>query len=143
MCELCDGYEYGEHIPHTDPHRLRIKKSLPKDVHLPNKNEAKVLRRIMSETGMSEKEVREHKKYRIELSKAQKVKHNPKSHLKGFQHILKSVTRELKLPKEHPDVIKLYLERCKKNTWGHRFSYGNPMDVFSIKKNKSVKSKQK
>ena len=135
MCEYCDDKEY-EHRMHVDPLRLRIKKSLPKDVHMPNKNEAKVLRRIMSESGLSEKEVREHKKYRKELSTAQKPKTNRQSHLKGYLHILKSVTRELKLPKEHPDVIKLYLERCKKNTWGYRFYWASPMDVFQIKKSK-------
>lgn len=139
MCHLCDNGE-EEHRRHTDPQRLRIKKSLPKDVHMPNKNESKVLRRIMSETGLSEKEVREHKKYRKELSTAQKVKDNPKSHLKGYLYILKQVTRELKLPKEHPDVIKLYLYRVEetKKSWGYssRMRYESPMDVFTIKKSK-------
>ena len=41
MCEYCDDKEY-EHRMHVDPLRLRIKKSLPKDVHMPNKNESRL-----------------------------------------------------------------------------------------------------
>jgi hypothetical protein len=43
------------------------------DPHAPNKNESKELRRIMAKTHLTEEQVREHPKYRRQLSKAQKV----------------------------------------------------------------------
>lgn len=42
------------------------------DTHVMNKDEAKEMRRIQSKTGLSEEEVRTHKKYRKMLSDAQK-----------------------------------------------------------------------
>ena len=43
------------------------KRYAPAGVHVPNKNEAALLRNIMSFSGLSEKEVREHKKYRYKF----------------------------------------------------------------------------
>jgi len=99
------------------------KQLAPEGVHIPNKNEATVLRRIMSETGMSEEQVRTHKKYRVELSEAQK-KVGSKSRLdRNILYMVKSITQELKLPMEHPTVlaeIKKYKER-----WKGMFSFGS------------------
>jgi len=113
------------------------KQMAPPGVHVPNKNEAKVLRKIMSETGLSEEEVRSHKKYRIELSEAQKKKGDKTSYQRECIRILKSITRELKLPKEHPDVKKIYLEKIekrKKNGYGSwYFLTASPLFVFGEK----------
>lgn len=86
----------------------------PDGVHIPNKNEAKVLRKLMSKTGLSEKELREHKKYRKVLSEAQKVpKAKRTDKQKALDKIMKSVTRELKLAKEHPAVQAEFDKRVK------------------------------
>src|SRR3990172_6995932 len=77
--------------------------------HVPNKNEARLLRKLMSQTGMSEKELREHKKYRKMLSEEQKKKgkgKTPREMIETF--VMKQVTRELKLAKEHPKTKELY-----------------------------------
>lgn len=41
-------------------------------VHVMNKNESKVMRRLQAKTGLSKKEIRGVKKYRVMLSEAQK-----------------------------------------------------------------------
>lgn len=49
------------------------KYDLPEDgEHIPNKQEAKLLRRLMSETGNTEEEIRDIPKYRRMLAEAQK-----------------------------------------------------------------------
>ena len=60
-----DGY-YSYEIINDFKHQRK-----PFEGHYACKKEAKVLRRIMSKTGLTEAEVRSRKKYRIELSKAQ------------------------------------------------------------------------
>lgn len=77
--------------------------------HILNKNESKTLRRLMSETGLTEEELRKHKKYRIQLSIAQKKRGKGKSDVDQIMLMeLKRVLRELKLPKEHPKVFELF-----------------------------------
>jgi len=61
-----DDYWYGTPLgesknKHVDP-----------SIHVMNKDESKALRKLMSETGMTEDEIREIKKYRKLLSEAQK-----------------------------------------------------------------------
>ena len=74
--------------------------------HIMNKNEAKVMRRLQSETGLSEEEIRQIKAYRIELSEAQNAKGPGMSdNMRYAKYLLKSVTRELKLAKKHPLVV--------------------------------------
>jgi len=88
-------------------------------VHVPNHNEAKLLRKIMSDTGLTEKEIREHKKYRKMLSDIQKVipsKLTDKENSK--KRLMKRITKELKLAKEHPLVIAEF-----KKEWGDRDKY--------------------
>ncbi len=119
--------DFEDNYP-TPPYSRRHgnKLSAPVDIHLPNKNEAKVLRRIMSETGLTEKEIRTHKKYRIKLSEAQKVckkSFNEKKD-KELKKIMKSVTTEFKLAKEHPLVIAEFnkrVEKAKKNIFNKLF----------------------
>lgn len=91
------------------------------DGHVPNKNEAKLLRKLMSETGMSEAELRKDKKYRVMLSQAQKVPAAKTSPLvKIKKTIMKDVTKELKLAKEHPLVQAEFKTRW--NKWASNLS---------------------
>lgn len=78
-----------------------------RDEHVMNKNEAAVMRRLQSMTGLSEEEIRAHKKYRKMLSAAQAVmKLVPGTEGdRGAKRLLKRVTRSLKLAIRHPDTI--------------------------------------
>ena len=92
----------------------------PFEGHYPNKNEAKVLRRIMAQTGLTEKEVRGIKKYRRMLAEAGKTKelgYMDKA-IKEAKRLLKHVTQDMKLPKEHPSVIEEYYRRMEANRYG-------------------------
>ena len=94
----------------------------PKGKHIMNKNEAKLCRKLMSETGLSEEELREHKTYRIQLSVAQKEgEQRIRSRQEKYKRsVMKEVTKELKLAKEHPDCLALYKEKMetRKPIWG-------------------------
>jgi hypothetical protein len=75
--------------------------------HIPNKDEAKLLRRIMSETNMSEDEVRGIKKYRKLLSDESKKGSKYKGgRFFGIKHSVESlwkmVTKRTGLVREHP-----------------------------------------
>lgn len=80
--------------------------------HYPNKDEAQALRKIMSSTGLSEKEVRADKKYRKQLSEAQKSgeksKHTPQE--KWCYMIARKACKTTGLPREHPETIKILNE---------------------------------
>lgn len=89
---------YGEYIS-------LAKQMAPAHIHVKNKNEGELLRKLMSQTGLSEWELRENKKYRIELSQAQKAKGEKNQMQRYARKLLKSVTKELKLAKEHPLVL--------------------------------------
>tara|TARA_R110000772_G_scaffold184082_1_gene295180 strand:+ start:989 stop:1387 length:399 start_codon:yes stop_codon:yes gene_type:complete len=88
----------------------------PRDVHIMNSGESKVLRKIMAKTGLNEVEVRAIKKYRVELSKAQKEGEKSKrSDLQKCKDgLMKEATKDLGLAKEHPLVKALYKEKVKK-----------------------------
>lgn len=92
--------------------RQEIKANCPPDKHLPNKNEAKMLRKIMAETGLNELEVRNIKKYRKMLSEAQDAGETELTwDEKGNKYrnsIYKMLTREFKLPREHPIIEQKY-----------------------------------
>jgi hypothetical protein len=77
--------------------------------HYPNANEAKLLRRIMSETGLTEEEIRSSYKYRKQLSDAQKEGNKPiRSDAEKWCHmIIKDACKETRLPKEHPKTIEV------------------------------------
>jgi len=117
-------YDEDENYYSRNPHDyLSVRKRMASsDVHIPNKNESKLLRKLMSKTGLTESELREHKVYRKMLSKEQKKKGKGKSwEDKRCLRLLKNVLRDLKLPKEHPDVKKRFLEVMKDN---NSISYG-------------------
>ena len=100
----CDGWDCDCSIYQSR------NKNAPVAIHIMNKDESKVLRRLMSEIGMTEEEVRTHKKYRKMLSdaqvKGQKRLRSRNQKLKDM--VMKDITRELKLSKEHPKVIERY-----------------------------------
>ena len=76
--------------------------------HVPNKNEAKMLRRLKAETGLTEEQLREHYKYRKMLSDAQKRQGGETRVTRKRRDVMKKITKELKLPKEHPLVVERY-----------------------------------
>ena len=98
---------------------IKYSKDLPKSVHIMNKDERKMLRKLKIKYGMTESELREHKKFRIILSEAQKEGQKPKRNIleKKLHLMTKMVCKELKLPKEHPLVV----EKIKKlnNSYGY------------------------
>jgi ABC-type branched-subunit amino acid transport system substrate-binding protein len=82
---------------------------IPPGPHAPNGNEAKVLRRLMAQTGLTESQLREHKCYRVQLSLAQKAC-GAKNELQRLAlRVRKTVTRELQLPREHPQVKEAFV----------------------------------
>jgi len=76
--------------------------------HYPNKKEAKLLRKLKSETGLSEEEIRENKVYRKQLSEAQKnVEKGWNNKILRFcRNITKTVCKKTGLAKEHPETLK-------------------------------------
>lgn len=86
--------------------RAEIPEGIP---HFPNKNEASVLRKLMSQTGLTELELREHKAYRILLSEAQKQQGSKSYQDRALLRTLKQVTRQVKLPLDHPKTKEAWL----------------------------------
>ena len=76
--------------------------------HYPNKNESAMLRRIMSETGLSEEEVRDVKKYRVMLSEAAKSSPKDKhvsSQERFYRALIKDACKDTGLVPQHPDTL--------------------------------------
>ena len=90
--------------------------NLPPDKHLPNKNEGSCLRNLQRLTGMTEKEIRKIKKYRILLAQARSKGVKPKrTKEEKFEHkINKYLCKKFELPKEHPTIVK-YFKLIKDN----------------------------
>lgn len=106
-----DEYEQEYEWQYTHPN---IPASAP---HAPNKDEAKALRRIMAQTGLTEEQVRAHKKYRIELSNAQKVGRTRTGKISrkalDKKRALRYATARLGLPVWHADVLAYYDQHLK------------------------------
>ena len=116
----CQDYEAPEYGTKQNTRRYQ------RGEHVMNSNEAKVMRRLQSETGMSEAEIRTHKKYRVMLSEAQVAKGPGQTNgQREVKRLLKRVTRELKLAKEHPDVVAAAMKAAAEyqTTWYGRY-YG-------------------
>jgi len=77
--------------------------------HYPNQDEASLLRKIMSDTGLSKEEVREIKKYRVMLSDAQKQGQKPKTNAvkKWYQKRIKEACKKTGLVPQHPKTLKV------------------------------------
>lgn len=103
--------------------------------HYPNKNEARLLRKIKSITGMTEEEICSHPKYRIMLSEAQKEGQKPKrTHQEKFYHwLIKRACRKTGLVKEHPETIKV-LDEIIIETFDRSFVYGTWYEKLTAKK---------
>jgi hypothetical protein len=91
--------------------------------HYPNKDEAKLLRKIMAETGLNEDEVRSNRHYSELLSEAQKEGQKAKrSNPERWCHnIIKKACKETGLAKEHPKTIEAIdriLAERKAGSWG-------------------------
>ena len=95
----------------------------PGNTHIMMKAEAKVMRRLQAETGLSEEEIRKVKKYRVELSEAQTTQEGPSDGERIAKRLLKVVTRELKLAKAHPDVVKAAMESAREAEQESRYRY--------------------
>lgn len=71
--------------------------------HVPAKAEAKELRKIKAETGLSEKQIRKQYHFRVRLAEAAKPREgNP---FKIEEEIIKKACKETKLAKSHPDTL--------------------------------------
>jgi hypothetical protein len=83
--------------------------------HYPNKDEAAELRKIMSSTGLNEKEVRENSVYRKQLSDAQKAgqKRKRSEATKWYQLQIRKACRQTKLVPQHPETLKVLAEILK------------------------------
>ena len=93
--------------------RSHLKNSLPPEKHLPGKKEAQLLRRLMSETGMNEEEIRGHYKYRVMLSNAKSTAlTHEERRKKTLKRWVRYYTETLKLPHYHPLVKQKAEERC-------------------------------
>jgi hypothetical protein len=124
-------YDYYSYYDGETPRWKVERKNLFRNAgHIPNKLEAKKIRQLMAETGLTEEELRKHKKYRKILSEAQKPEVKEKS-----DPVLKAVTKTLKLAKEHPDVLFVYNHIMKKNrTNTHKYScYKEAKDALESK----------
>jgi hypothetical protein len=112
--------------------------------HYPNKDEASELRKIMSSTGLTEEEVRKDKKYRIQLSNAQKEGQKPKrtETERTFQRLIKLACKHTGLTPQHPDTIKALQEILNKRSKGY-FSYSflrtNNLNAETVVKNYAKK----
>ena len=100
--------------------RHKRKKLAPSDVHVPNSKEGKLLRSIKAKSGLTEKEIREIPKYQRMLANAQ-IQNRPKDRAdRAHKRIMKRVTKQLGLPKEHPFVVDEFNIQWKKyieNKW--------------------------
>lgn len=98
-------------------HTNKKQRAIENGVHLMNKNESKKLRQLRIQTGLTKEEILKEKKYRIMLSEAQDKGEKRLDYYNSIEkrkkRILKSITKRLKLAKEHPLVISEYREQLK------------------------------
>lgn len=95
--------------------------------HIPMKKESKVLRRLMSETGLTEQQLREHSTYRKQLSDAQVVPHyRYGNNEKIIERCLRSVVKQFM---EKHDVTSPWDERVQQDVIEH---LSRPNSIFSI-----------
>lgn len=113
-----NGDEYwGDYTPQ---HRSK-NFNAPPGVHIMNKNEKKELRKLKSETGLTEDELRKEKKYRKKLSEAQKKEGTKDRYERLLLSFVKTLTKETKLPVTHPEFkIKLNEKLKEQNRWYSR-----------------------
>ena len=86
------------------------KRFAPSGKHIPNSDESKLLRHLMTKSGLKEKDVRKNHEYRVQLAEARRAGTIPlrSRSQKAKDAVMKSITRRLKLAKEHPLVQAAY-----------------------------------
>ena len=96
--------------------------------HYPNKMEAKMLRQIMSKTGLNEEEVRRDIKYRRMLAEASKSNETTACSkvTKFYRNLIKLACKETGLVPQHPDTLKVIDEKLKR----YNGSWGRPWYLF-------------
>lgn len=105
-----------------------VKRTIPSGPHAPNKNEAKLLRRLMSQTSLNEEQIRQHKIYRQKLAQARLAGGPGKTPAQRYAlRLRKQILRELKLPKEHEAVKAEFLLRLKDF---HRYFWPSPTHMW-------------
>lgn len=134
-----DGIEYYNPQPMIHGRKAdKIRRDPTK--HYPNKDEASLLRKIKSSTGLSEEEIRADKKYRKMLSEAQKAGQKAKrSEIEKFyQDLIKDACKKTGLAPQHPETLKVLDEIIKERqgrSWGRRFFlYQNLKSAESVVK---------
>lgn len=99
-------------------HSNKKQTAIEKGFHLMNKNEGKMLRMLKIKTGLTKEEILKIKEYRIILSEAQDAGEKRLSYIekseKRKKRILKSITKRLKLAKEHPLVVEEFRAELQK-----------------------------
>ena len=123
---IYDEDEYWNPIPIGSKNKYA-----PRGKHIMNKDEAKLCRKLMSETGLTEEELRAHKTYRVQLSTAQKAGQvNDFNRITRYKRkLMKEVTKELKLAKEHPDCLALYTKKMEERL---NSPWGRPYGLYRI-----------
>jgi hypothetical protein len=71
---------------------------LPSSEHIPNQREAKALRRLCAQSGLSPEQVRQHKAYRRVLAEAARSAHLPQSTHRLWPSFLKRLRRACNAP---------------------------------------------
>ena len=115
----------------------------PAGVHIMNKNESAVLRKLKKETGLNEEELRKEKKYRKILSEAQKEKGKKDEFDRFVIARVRSVTRETKLPIQHPEFKEKLKEELHKRSRCNYFYTISPDKIISHYLSLRKKSKEK
>lgn len=103
---------------------------LPSGPHAPNKNESRVLRSLMSRTGLTEAQLRQHKKYRRLLATASQARGTKSPEQRYGLRIRKQVLRELRLPKEHPAVKAAFLAQIEKSSRFSRYRFESAQSLW-------------
>lgn len=136
--------EYDGHYWEQDTRKHRSKNLYaPEGVHIMNKNESSTLRRLKKETGLSEEEIRKVKKYRVILSTAQK-ECGPKNETDTrIYNVVKYLTKETKLPVEHPEFKNKLKEYLEKHPLKDRFMIGELSSRVIISRFLSIRKDQK
>jgi len=95
-------FDYDDFVGRTYTGKQMSKLLAPKDKHIPNKEERKLLRELMRKHKLTEVEVRSHKKYRQQLAMARKSSELPA--IKQFKLTIDQICRLFQLRKEYIKV---------------------------------------
>lgn len=106
-----------EYIDEDGLIQAKFNHRFPIGVHVPNKNEAKMMRKLRAKTGMTVEQIRGLKEYRQILAEAAGNRRPPKQWWEGKSddEILKhQIARQLFLPVDHFIVLRAWKEEKKR-----------------------------